>query len=154
MWYVPVQDTNFVNWEGGIIGSAAVNDQYIDKDDQHLSAVVALDGYLYVFNHEFTSGDSVTGPGQQKNYPTPELVYKHYVGPSISTPVFTDNTLLVASYNGLFLFSYDDKCLFTLKDKFNGTFESTPVVLNQKAYIASRNGYLYCFGNKNMLEKR
>ncbi|MFW5805778.1 MAG: PQQ-binding-like beta-propeller repeat protein [Bacteroidales bacterium] len=149
LWYFPVPDTNFVVWEGGIIGSAAVNDHYMSKNDQHLAAVVSLDGYVYILNHEFTSGDSVFGPERLNKYPAPELVYKHYVGPSISTPVFTDNKLIVAGYLGLYLFSYDDNCLFTLEDKFDGGFESTPVLLNGKVYIASRNGYLYCLGEKH-----
>jgi outer membrane protein assembly factor BamB len=36
-----------------------------------------------------------------------------------------------------------------LIDKREGTFESTPIVWNNKIYIASRDGYLYCFGLKN-----
>ena len=34
-----------------------------------------------------------------------------------------------------------------LLDKFEAEFESTPVVHNNRVYIASRNGNFYCFGN-------
>jgi len=74
-------------------------------------------------------------------------VYKHRIGPSISTPIFTKNRLIAASYNGIFLFSYDKELNFKLLDVWKTSFEATPIVYNRVIYIASRDGYLYCFGD-------
>ncbi len=55
----------------------------------------------------------------------------------------------MAGYWGISIFKYDDHNQFELLDKQEGSFESTPIVWNNKIYIASRDGYLYCFGLKN-----
>ena len=49
--------------------------------------------------------------------------------------------------HGLHLFRYDEKLNFTLLDTRPYVFEATPVVHDGRIYVASRNGYLYCFGN-------
>ena len=115
-----------------------------------MAAFVGIDGYLYVVNHKsIVSGKTVLGPDSLTVYNTPELIFKKKVGPSISTPIFVDNKLIVAGYWGIHLFKYDDKNQFELLDKREGSFESTPIVWNNNIYIASRDGYLYCFGLKN-----
>ena len=92
--------------------------------------------------------DSLTdGPNLRAAYRVPKLVYKNYVGPSISTPILVNNKLIAATYNGIYLFEYNENLDFQLLDKFEASFESTPVAFNNKVYVASRNGYLYCFGN-------
>ena len=148
VWYYPVPDAELLSWKGGIIGSIGINDRYAPEGADKLAAFVGIDGYLYVVRHqEKVPGKTVYGPDSLKQYPTPPLVYKKKVGPSISTPVFFKDKLLVATYSGLFLFGYDQENQFTLKDKFSAPFEATPVAYNNKIYIASRDGYLYCFSN-------
>ncbi len=150
IWYFPVEDKDFVGWEGGIIGSIGVNDNYINSKQTHLAAFVGIDEYLYVVDHKsIDSVKTVLGPDSVTVYYTPKLVFKKKVGPSISTPIFVDNKLIVAGYWGIYLFKYDDQNQFELLDKREGSFESTPIVWNNKIYIASRDGYLYCFGLKN-----
>jgi len=149
IWYFPVQDREFVGWQGGIIGSIGINDNYIREDQTHLAAFVGIDGYLYVVDHKsIDSTKTVLGPDSMAVYNTPELIYKFRTGASISTPIFVDNKLIVAGYGGIYLFEYDEKNNFSLIQKREGTFESTPIVWNKRIYIASRDGYLYCFGLK------
>jgi len=145
-WFYPTDSTDLLSWKGGIIGSIGINDNYVRHGEEKLAAFIGLDGYLYVVNHQkLQPGEKVLGPDSLTHYPTPRLVYKRKVGPSISTPVFYRNKLLVATYNGLYLFEYDQQQNFVLKDKFVASFEATPVAHNGCIYIASRNGYLYCF---------
>lgn len=146
VWYYPTDSTDLLSWEGGIIGSIGINDNYVGEEEEKLAAFTGLDGYLYVVSHqELQPGKKVSGPDSLSNYPAPQLVYKKKVGPSISTPVFYENKLLVATYNGLYLFEYNRQQEFVLKDKFTASFEATPIAYNGCIYIASRNGYLYCF---------
>ena len=78
----------------------------------------------------------------------PKLVKKIKLGASISTPIFVRNKLIAAGYGGIYLFSYDKDSNFKLLDKFESSFESTPIAIDGNIYIASRNGYLYCFGDE------
>jgi len=78
----------------------------------------------------------------------PRLVYKKYIGPSISTPVFVQDKLIAASYYGIWLLIHDEENNFAVLDRFSTGFESTPIAWNRKIYIASRDGYLYCFGSE------
>jgi outer membrane protein assembly factor BamB len=147
VWYFPTDSTSLLNWKGGIIGSVGINDRYTGKNEK-LAAFVGLDGYLYVVNHnKIHPRRKVLGPDGSTSYPAPSLVYKRKVGPSIATPVFYENKLLVPTYNGLYMFGYDQEYKFVLKDKFPASFEATPVAYNGCIYIASRNGYLYCFSD-------
>lgn len=150
VWYFPVEDKEFAGWEGGIIGSIGINDNYINDDQTHLAAFVGIDGYLYVVNHKsIDSTNNVLGPDSLTVYNTPKLIFKEKIGPSISTPIFVDDKLIVAGYWGIYLFKYNDRNQFELIEKRAGSFESTPIVWDNKIYIASRDGYLYCFGLKN-----
>jgi outer membrane protein assembly factor BamB len=147
-WYFPAKDKGYASWEGGVIGSVAVNDRYVDTTATKMAAFVALDGYLYVVQHDSLENDSlVQGPRLKHSYNTPKLVYKYKVGASISTPVFTNNKLVVAGYGGIYLFNYGDN-KFRLINKVNTTFESTPILHNGRVYIASRDGNLYCLGRR------
>ncbi len=150
IWYFPTENNDFAGWEGGVIGSTGINDNYIEENKNHLAAFIGIDEYLYVVNHrQIDSLKKVLGPDSLTVHNTPELVLKYHTGPSISTPIFVDNKLIVATYWGLYLFEYDEQNNFVLLDKKPGSFEATPIVFNQKIYIASRNGYLYCYGIKN-----
>ncbi len=150
VWYFPTRDSVFTDWRGGIIGSCAINDKYISPKENSLAAFVGIDGFLYVVENEFTkSNDSVLGPDNIKKYPTPQLVFKYKTGISISTPIFVKNRLIVLTYDGIFMFEQDENCVFRLKsknEKIRG--EATPIVHNKRLYIASRDGYMYCLGEK------
>lgn len=149
-WYFPVENNNFSGWEGGIIGSVGINDNYIQNNKTRLAAFVGIDNYLYVVDHKsIDSSKTVLGPDSVTVYNTPKLIFSQKIGPSISTPLFVDDKLIVAGYWGIYIFKYDDQNHFELLDKREGTFESTPIVWDNKIYIASRDGYLYCFGLKN-----
>jgi outer membrane protein assembly factor BamB len=149
VWFFPTGDIDFESWQGGVIGSVCINDRTKSINDPYLAAFIGIDGYLYVVDHEKidTQKGKVEGPGQKKYYDCPKLVYKKYIGPSISTPIIIRKRLIAAGYGGLFLFEFDDDLTFTILDKKTGcTFESTPVAFDKKIIIGSRNGYLYCLG--------
>lgn len=149
VWYFPVENRKHASWEGGVIGSAAVNDYYHTGDIPYLAAFMAIDGYLYVVDHtQIDTTRMVPGPGLKKKYPSPKLVYKYKTGASISTPLFVDNNLIAAGYGGLYLFGFNDQLQFKKLARFVKIFESTPVVYDGKIYIASRDGYFYCLGRK------
>jgi outer membrane protein assembly factor BamB len=152
VWYQPVGDTSFNSWEGGIIGSAGITDACSPGRERQYAAFVGIDGYLRVVEH--TSVDhsrTVPGPDGKTLFHPPKGVYEKIVGPSISTPVFAGNRLIVAGYNGIRLFEFDEAGNFTELDRFGAGCEATPVVYEGRLYIASRNGYLYCLGRKNFL---
>ncbi len=149
LWYFPTEDNELISWEGGVIGSVAINDSYVGEDDVKLAAFSAIDGYLYVVAHQSVLKDSlVAGPDSISLLPTPQLLFKRKIGPSISTPIFTESKLIAAGYDGIKLFAYNENLEFTLLDQFSVPCESTPIVYDGKVYIASRDGYLYCLGEK------
>ena len=59
-----------------------------------------------------------------------------------------DPVLKDKGYDGIKLFAYNEKQEFTLLDQFSVPCESTPIVYDGKVFIASRDGYLYCLGEK------
>jgi outer membrane protein assembly factor BamB len=148
VWYFPTDSTSLLSWKGGIIGSIGINDHYVAGDKEKLAAFIALDGYLYVVKHQkLQSGKSISGPDGLTHYPTPQLVFRKKIGSSISTPAFFSDKLLAATYEGLYLFTYDSLQQFKLEDRFAASFEATPIAYNRCIFIASRNGYLYCFSD-------
>lgn len=147
VWYMATENRDFAGWEGGVIGSCAVNDLY-KSTISPLAAFTALDGYTYVVKHKELSKTKNTGPDGKTVYPSPEIIFKYETGASIATPIFSSNRLIVPTYDGLHLFAYDPHYNFTLLDKFVAEFEATPIIWGNKIYLASRNGYLYCFGSK------
>lgn len=154
VWYFLTNNIELSSWEGGVIGSVGINDFYADSSAVKLAAFSGIDGYLYVVSHQTVLQDSlVPGPDSLTYYPTPELVFRKYTGPSISTPLLFKDRLVAAGYNGLRLYAYDDSLSFKLLDKINAPFETTPVVYDQKIFAASRDGYLYCLGDTVLTEK-
>ncbi|MBN1895769.1 hypothetical protein JW906_14860 [bacterium] len=151
VWFFPTGNKDFNTWEGGVIGSACVNEKTRFRSHPGLAAFMGIDGYLYVVKHmevDSASGN-VPGPDLKTLYPQPRLVFKRYIGPSISTPVMVGDKLIAAGYGGLFLFQWDEKLKFTLLDQVPGlSFESTPCVHYRKCYIGCRDGYLYCFSGE------
>ena len=149
VWYFPTDNTNLAEWEGGIIGSASINDRTRLENHPYLAAFSAIDGYLYVVNHKEIdkAKGKVYGPNQKETYPTPKLVFKKRIGGSISTPIIVGNRLIAAGYGGIYLFEFDEQGNFKLLDHtYPGIFEATPIAWDGKIYVGSRNGYLYCFG--------
>jgi outer membrane protein assembly factor BamB len=147
VWYFPTESRRFAEWEGGIVGSAAVNQRTLISGYPLITAFTAIDGNLYVVSQNKTvAGKTVTGTDGITLYPTPQLLYKYKTGPSISTPIITGNRLLAAGYDGIYLFSFDKYMQFTLLDHKAINCEATPVAYRGRVYIASRDGNLYCFG--------
>jgi len=166
VWYLPTENHNFATWTGGIIGSAAVNDDY-DPDGSRpaLGAATAIDGNLYVFSQDQTAGTTVVFDGKTR-MPKPVVVAKRYIGGAISTPIFCDDHIIAAGYDArvhVYRIVYDAKggggtalrarngrtvrVSLVETDTFRaGSFESTPVVWNGRIYIGSRDGFLYCLG--------
>lgn len=144
-WFFPVKDKKFHTWDGGIIGTASVDDYYTENTDNNIAAFSAIDGYLYIIKHKKTTEKKELAFDNINSYITPELLYKYKIGPSISTPIIVGNKIIAASYNAIFLFERNGDTI-KLLDRFPGSFESSPVVYNNKVFIASRNGYMYCLG--------
>jgi outer membrane protein assembly factor BamB len=146
VWFCPVPDTLVSGWEGGVIGSSAVSDSY---NDSRLAAFIGIDGQLRVVKHNQVTDQFHPGPDSLTLFPVPMNIFQFRTGPSISTPLFTADKLVVCGYEGVFLFEYNANLEFTLKDKFRTTIESTPFVADGRLYIASRDGYMYCLGAKD-----
>lgn len=147
VWFCPSANTDFAGWEGGIIGSPAVYYYADSSKNINLAAFMAIDGFLYVINpDEVDSGRLELGFDNKTFYHSPKIVFKYKMGPSISTPLLVGNKIIAAGYEGIFLFGYDERMQFKLLDSKPYEVEATPFVWNRKIYIASRNGYLYCFG--------
>lgn len=150
VWYSPTADKSFAGWEGGIIGSTGINDYYNRSGElPAIAAFAAIDGFLYVVDHmQIDSSRYVKGFDNVSKYHPPKILYKKYIGPSISTPIVVDDKIIVAGYSGIKIIEFDNAGNFDILSERQGTFESTPIVYNKKIYIASRDGYLYCFGEK------
>jgi len=146
VWFFPTKSYKYASWEGGIVSSVAINDNYNNGKYKSLAAFSAIDGYIYVVDYKSIDNNMVLGTDGITMYHKPKLLFSYFIDASISTPIFVDNKLIAASYNGIYLFEYNENYNFKLLDFFPGEFEATPISFNNKIYIASRNGYLYCFG--------
>jgi outer membrane protein assembly factor BamB len=149
VWYFPTEDDSVESWQGGIIGSASINDLTKGPTDPSLCAFIGIDGYLYVVNHKIIAEQAgkVSGPNNIRQYATPKLVFKKQIGPSISTPIIVRNKIIATGYKGIYLFEFDKDLNFRLIDKQRrSAFESTAIVHDKKIYIGARDGFLYCFG--------
>ena len=160
------------DWEGGVIGSCAVNDSYDPKGERpRLAAFMAIDGNLYVVARDALASGTVPGPTTRHGLRTPKLLFSDDVGGSISTPIFAGgDSIVAAGYDGrvhLYRIAWapskkgKDGALrapngtwwrptFTEKAGFGGggSFESTPIFWDGRVYIGSRGGYLYCLGSR------
>ena len=152
VWFQPTGNDSVASWAGGVIGTAAVNDYYHPEGYPPLAAFSAIDGHLYLVQHNRLQPDTLhIGPDSLSRWPMPYLLDKKYTGPSISTPLIVGNKLIAAGYNGLYLYLIEKKqgnIKLRLLDHFNAPFEATPIVWNGRIYLASRNGFLYCFGKQ------
>ncbi|MCX6374310.1 MAG: PQQ-binding-like beta-propeller repeat protein [Actinobacteria bacterium] len=170
-WFFPTGDRKLGDWLGGIIGSVAVNDTYDPWGRRpRLAAFTAIDGNLYVVAQDALADGTVPGPNLDGPYRTPKLVAKFNVGGGISTPIMVDDTIVCAAYDAIVhLWSVKwhtaekgdagalkspDGDWFTVKIKETasfsggGGFESTPVMWKGRVFIGSRDGSLYCLGDR------
>jgi hypothetical protein len=150
VWYFPVEDKKWFHWKGGIVGSVAVNDSYYKDSESNLAAFIGVDGFLYIVDHKVMEEQKeVPGPDNIKFHPTPKLIIKMEIGGTISTPIFVGNKLIAPLDKGLHLIEYNSNYQFILLDKIDDIqIDATPVAWNGKLYVASLDGYLYCFGEK------
>lgn len=149
VWFFPTETKTYAHWDGGVIGSASINDFYAADTMPKLSAFTAIDGNLYVVRHDKLDANKTTkGTFLKNTYPVPELAFKYPTGPAISTPIIVGNKIIAATYMGVYLFEFDKDLNFKLLQHQNlGSFESTPFVWDGKIYVAGRDGNLYCFGD-------
>jgi len=149
VWYYPTGNRPFHTWQGGIVGSACVNDMTRWEKHPRMAAFIGIDGYLVIVQYDAPDlmRDPVWGPNKKHKYRCPREIDRIYIGPSISTPVWIGDKLIAAGYGGLYLFRVDANLEVHLLSRVPGVFESTPVVWAGRLYIGSRDGYLYCYGD-------
>jgi outer membrane protein assembly factor BamB len=166
-WYFPTGDRKFGDWLGGIIGSCSVNDEYDPEGSRPaLAAFSAIDGNMYVVSQDQLASGKVKGFDGKTEYPTPIMVAKKNIGGAISTPIIVDDNIIACGYDArvhVYRISYDapDGVKLTARNGKpvsvavtevatfkTGGIESTPVVWRGRIYIGSRDGYLYCLGEK------
>lgn len=153
VWFYPTENKKFAEWLGGIIGSTSINDFYNQNGTYPaMAAFMGIDGFLYVVEHTALKNQTlVTGFDNITKYQTPKLLFKYYVGPSISTPIFAENKLITCGYTGIHIFQFNEKGIFNLIAKTStNSIEATPTVYNNRIYIASRDGFLYCYGDESI----
>ncbi len=149
-WYYPLPDRKWYTWNGGVVGSPAVNHRYQSDVSKDLACFVGIDGVLTLINHkQVQPGVMVPGPRGLKQYPTP-LVLDRVKLPqgSISTPLFVGNKIIVGYDNGMDLYQVSPGNKLQRLDRLSGPmFDATPIVWNGRVYAGSKNGNLYCLGN-------
>jgi outer membrane protein assembly factor BamB len=149
VWYFPVADSAYASWEGGIIGTAGINDAYINGNQTKLAAFTGIDGYTYIVRHDsIDRTKQVYGPNKKKKYYKPILIRKIKTGPSISSPLITEDEVLVCGYHGIYLYQYDNDLNFSKLDHRPFTVEASPILWGKRVYVATREGFLYCLGEK------
>jgi outer membrane protein assembly factor BamB len=169
VWYFPTGDQELGEWEGGVLGSVAVNDAYNGQGDRpRLAAFTAIDGNVYVVSQDTLASGSVEGPNDEKGLHTPRLLFKDWVGGGISTPILVGDSLIAAGYEGvihLYRLGYSiarqgaegalpcpDGTWRTVRVHetasldLGASIESTPIVWDGRVYLGCRDGYFYCLG--------
>ena len=76
VWFAPTGNRKLGDWAGGVVGSAAVNDEYNDGTRPRFCAFNGVDGYLYVVSQDTMSTSTVAGPNREKGLKTPVQVAK------------------------------------------------------------------------------
>ncbi len=152
VWYLPTGDREYASWKGGIVGSVSVNDYYKNEFDRSLACVSALDGNLYLIDHQKLNDTlKVKGPDNVTECNTPLILSMAKTGPTISTPIFVENRICAAGYSGIYIFEIITGYQLKEVASFGGVFESTPTAYKGRIYIASKNGMFYCFGKSDEL---
>lgn len=153
LWYLALSDQKVHAWQGGIIGSPAVNTLYKDKNEEHLFAVLSVQGEL-IIGSVAQSNTQETLDWNNKSIRSAKVYYKEkHFAYTISTPIFTEGrSIIIAGSSGVKRLQYtwtsNQQFQVTNEDHVlsNSTFHSTPVHYNGSVYIGSRDGYLYCIG--------
>lgn len=154
VWYYPMRNKKWYHWEGGIIGSVTCNDSYVDEKEQHFAVFLDVTGELTVVDHQsIEKKKMVLGPDSTTLYHTPKLVAKVQIPGTISTPIIVGDKIIAGTDDGLFLYQLvhikKHKYELRLLDKIPGLeIDATPIVWDGRVYIAVRDGYMYCFGDK------
>jgi hypothetical protein len=148
-WFLPWADHAFCEWQGGIVGSVTTNARY-GKDAPgggNLGCAVGVDGVLRIFDYTRLSGKTHLGPREDQSYPMPLVTCELKLPDGcISTPIFVKDKILIGYDSGLDLYQVSNEGKLSLKSRIRGRmYDSTPIVWNGRAYIASRDGYLYCY---------
>lgn len=157
VWFFPTETKKYSEWLGGVVGSPGIHDHYNSYGRYPaMAAFIGIDGFLYVVGHtNLKASETVTGFDNKTKYQTPELLFKYHTGPSISTPVFAENRLIACSYTGIHLFEFDEKAKFRVLDIIKtNSIEATPAVYDNRLYIASRDGFLYCYGDDSLAKEK
>jgi len=148
-WFHPLPDRKWYTWNGGLVGSPAVNHRYSSTVSKDLACFVGVDGNLTLVNHKkLEPGVMNWGPRRKKQYPAP-LVLDRVKLPqgSISTPLFVGDKIVVGYDNGMDLYQVTRAGKMVRLDRLSGPmFDATPVVWNGCVYAGSKDGYLYCLG--------
>ena len=149
-WFHPLPDRKWHTWNGGVVGSPAVNHRYNSTVSKDLACFVGIDGNLTLVNHKkLQPGVMNWGPRRKKQYPAPLVLDKVKLPQgSISTPIFVGDKIIVGYDNGMDLYQVTPAGKMIRLDRLSGPmFDATPVVWNGRVYAGSKNGYLYCLGN-------
>jgi len=154
VWFYPTPDKKWFRWDGGIIGSIACNDSYVDAKDEHFAVFLDVSGELTVLDHQKMEKDKfVLGPDNKTKFHTPKLIAMAHIPGTIATPLIVKNKIVAATDEGIYLYELvkkDKTYELNLLDKVvDLPFDATPIVWDGKVYVASRDGYMYCFGSKN-----
>lgn len=150
-WYYPTGNKSLSTWEGGVIGSAAI-DESCEDISRHLCAFNAVDGYMYVVTLNAVETDSLVMAYDSSVFlNTPKLVYKKYIGGSISTPLILNDRIVTCGYDGkvrIFSIDYETMDIEEISSiSLGGSIEATPVIYNGRIYIGCRDGFLYCLSS-------
>ncbi|MFT6182199.1 MAG: outer membrane protein assembly factor BamB [Akkermansiaceae bacterium] len=149
-WFHPLPDRKWYTWNGGLVGSPAVNHRYNSTVSKDLACFVGIDGNLTLINHKkLQPGVTNWGPRRRVQYPAP-LVLDTVKLPqgSISTPLFVGDKIIVGYDNGMDLYQVTPAGKMVRLDRLSGPmFDATPVVWNGRVYAGSKDGSLYCLGN-------
>ncbi len=166
VWYFPTANRGLADWQGGVIGSVAVNDEYgSGLTRPALAAFTAIDGNLYVVSQDETDG-TATSPQGEAGVPRPKVVFETAVGGGISSPIMVDDYIIQAGYGAavnVYKIDYEAEGGVALVDRSGkewsvgvtkvasftgaGSYESTPIVWQGRIYVGSRDGFLYCLGD-------
>ncbi len=149
-WFHPLPDRKWYTWNGGLVGSPAVNHRYKSTVSKDLACFVGIDGNLTLVNHKkLQPGVMNWGPRRQNQYPAP-LVLDTVKLPqgSISTPLFVGDKIIIGYDNGMDLYQVTPAGKMIRLDRLTGPmFDATPVVWNGRVYAGSKDGNLYCLGD-------
>ncbi len=102
--------------------------------------------------NEIEKDKKVLAPDGVTYFNTPKLVAKTQIVGTIATPIIVEDKIVVATDSGLFLYKLvktkNNEHELVLLDKVPDLeIDATPIVWDNKVYIAVRNGYMYCFGD-------